>query len=115
MYLVELGAGKDELYRSTEELVAAIRRGEIGPQSRIYHRSSSKWLPITVHPEFRRYASERANGRPPRKQWTFLRDPSAERAESAEASASDTLITAPQPTRGWRRVLGSAFRRLAHS
>lgn len=53
MYLVELRPGKEELYRTGDELAAAIRSGEVDGHSRIYHRSTSKWISITLHPQFK--------------------------------------------------------------
>jgi hypothetical protein len=54
MILVEVPPGAQRLFSTFEELAAAIRRGELGPEARIYHRASAQWLSITVHPEFRR-------------------------------------------------------------
>lgn len=75
MYLVEIEAGREQLYQSVEALAAAIRGGVIGPDSRIFHRASSSWISITVHPEYRKAMS----GQPeeplpplPRTQWTFF-------------------------------------------
>jgi hypothetical protein len=53
MYLVELKPGKEEAFQSVEELAAAIRRDEINSQSRIFHRASSKWISITLHPIYK--------------------------------------------------------------
>ena len=60
MYLVELRPGKEELYRTGDELAAAIRSGEVDGHSRIYHRSSSKWISITLHPQYKAIVSQRA-------------------------------------------------------
>lgn len=57
MYLVELRPGKEQLYRSVNELAAAIRCGDIDAQSRIYHRLTSRWISITLHPQFKAIAS----------------------------------------------------------
>jgi hypothetical protein len=75
MYLVELEAGREELYQSVEALASAIRRGEIGPEARIYHRASATWLSITVHPAYKKLAARQAGGAQlpaDRKRWTFL-------------------------------------------
>ena len=60
MYLVELRPGKEELYRTGDELAAAIRSGEVDGHSRIYHRSTSKWISITLHPQYKAIVSQRA-------------------------------------------------------
>ena len=123
MILVELDSGTEELYKSPAELAAAIRRGTVGPNSRIYHRGSSRWLPITVHPEFRKAAAEReSQPLPPlrRKQWTFLKSDSQEEQSATdsppmEASSGDLAEPAEpnhEPRPRWRGVFGRAFRKL---
>jgi hypothetical protein len=81
MYLVEQGPGREVLYQSTEELASAIRRGEVNSQSRIYHRTTSTWISITLHPAYRKLASRASDDAAsantlypplPMKQWTFL-------------------------------------------
>jgi hypothetical protein len=75
MYLVELEPGREELYQSVEALASAIRRGEIGPGARIYHRASSTWLSITVHPAYKKIAAPQAGVTSPppvRRRWTFF-------------------------------------------
>jgi hypothetical protein len=75
MYLVEIETGREQLYQSTEALAAAIHGGVIRPSSRIFHRTSSSWISITLHPEYRKAMAARA-AEPlpplPRKQWTFF-------------------------------------------
>jgi len=53
MYLVELRPGKEELYRSSDELALAIRNGDVDARSRVYHRATAKWISITLHPQYR--------------------------------------------------------------
>lgn len=114
MYLVDLGYGKETLFHSGNELAEAIRRGDIGWHCRIYHRARATWLPITVHPAFRRLAAElpaEAGPASGRRQWTFM---PAEQVEPVPAP--QTAAPAPQAVmstpaaRSWRQSLGSAFR-----
>jgi hypothetical protein len=75
MYLVELQPGTEILYQTVGELTAAIRSGDVTSQSWIYHRASSTWVPITVHPEYKRVSGEHAAPELPpltRKRWTFF-------------------------------------------
>ena len=53
MYLVELKPGKEELYRTGDELALAIRDGDVDARSRIYHRATAKWISITLHPQYK--------------------------------------------------------------
>jgi hypothetical protein len=114
MYLVELRPGKEELYRTGDELAAAIRSGDVDIQSRIYHRATSKWISITMHPQYKAIAAQRhpePEPLPPleRTSWTFF-NAAAETLEGAdpEPQADD----APRSGRSegglmhpWRRPL----------
>lgn len=85
MYLVELRPGKEELYRTGDELAAAIRSGEVDGHSRIYHRATSKWISITLHPQYKAIVAEKPAGPGPNtSDWAFL-------------SQSETLEGAAQP------------------
>ncbi len=75
MFLVEIEAGREALYNSVDALGEAIRRGEVGPQARIFHRASRNWISITLHPEFKKAVAARdSEPLPPlaRTQWTFF-------------------------------------------
>ena len=120
MFLVELEAGREALYDSTDALAEAIRRGEVGPQARIFHRASSSWISITLHPEFKKAAATR--GREPmpplaRSQWTFFGvEPKGREIEEPVAMTHDAAQTPAETSesRGrLRGLLGRAFRSLA--
>ena len=75
MYLVELRPGKEELYRTGDDLAAAIRRGDVDVHSRIYHRATSKWISITLHPQYKAITSMKPPAPPAaqdRGSWTYL-------------------------------------------
>ncbi len=95
MYLVELQPGTEVLYHTVAELTAAIHSGDVGSQSWIYHRASSTWVPITVHPEYKRVSGEHGPLELPplrRKRWTFF-----------NAEGVDEPVAVSQPA-GTRRV-----------
>jgi hypothetical protein len=56
MYLIELTPGTEQLFGSSEALVAAIRSGEVASQMRIFHRATAKWISVTLHPLYQRHA-----------------------------------------------------------
>jgi hypothetical protein len=56
MYLIELTPGTEQLFRSSEALVAAIRSGEVASPMRIFHRTTAKWISVTLHPLYKRHA-----------------------------------------------------------
>lgn len=116
MYLVELETGREQLYESVEALAAAIRANQIGPASRIFHRASSSWVSITVHPEYRRAMAARSiEPLPPfgRRQWTFFGVEPKEREiiEEPAGAAAPAADSEPRPSRrGLRALFARALR-----
>ena len=113
MYLVDLGFGKETLFRSGPELAEAIRSGIVSEQCRIYHRTRATWLPITVHPEFRRITAEHAAPRTAaagRRHWTFMPPEEAPVPASPPSPTPQEVMVLPPAARSWRQSLGSAFR-----
>jgi hypothetical protein len=115
MYLVELRPGKEELYRTGEELAAAIRSGDVDVHSRIYHRATSKWISVTLHPHYKAIASERppaAHAAPSgdqRQAWTFFNAASETLAgadDQAQDSAGSTKDgSTSEDEHPWRRPI----------
>ena len=128
MYLVELRPGKEELYRTGDELAAAIRSGDVDMHSRIYHRATSKWISVTLHPQYKAIVAERPAGPqlPPleRANWTFFNDSADALAGASDASDEPLgLKDGEDSDPNWRRplalsitggllILGLAARRL---
>jgi hypothetical protein len=116
MYLVELRPGKEELYRTGEELAAAIRTGDVDVHSRIYHRATSKWISVTLHPHYKAIAAEReptAHAMPPgdqRQAWTFFNAASEtlagaeDHSQDASDSTKDATATG-EDEHPWRRPI----------
>jgi hypothetical protein len=124
MYLVEIEAGREELFHSVESLASAIRRGEVGPDSRIFHRASSSWVSVTVHPEYRKAAADRATEPLPplaRKQWTFYgMAPKVREIDDPAATPEKVATTPAEPGEhgglrrgGLRSLFGRVFRSLS--
>ena len=113
MYLVELRPGKEELYRSGDDLAAAIRRGDVDVHSRIYHRATSKWISVTLHPHFKAIVAEKSAEPLPaldRSNWTYL-TAQAETLHVAEGEGGGLdggSGEVPSTTRShpWRRLFG---------
>jgi hypothetical protein len=101
MYLVELQPGTEVLYQTVGELTAAIRSGDVTSESWIYHRASSTWVPITVHPEYKRVSGEHAVLELPpltRKRWTFFNAEGVDAPVVTPRSLQSSLVQAkPDP------------------
>lgn len=54
MYRIEVAPGEETVFRTIEELAIGIRNGVITHRSRIYHAASQKWLPIGLHPHYKK-------------------------------------------------------------
>ncbi|HET8762380.1 MAG TPA: hypothetical protein VFM12_03140, partial [Gemmatimonadales bacterium] len=54
MYRIELRPGQEANYQSFDEFAAAVQSGAVSADARVWHGASSKWLPITVHPHYKR-------------------------------------------------------------
>ncbi len=54
MYRIEVASGEETVFRTLEELAVAIRNGVVTPRARIYHNASQKWLPIGLHPHYKK-------------------------------------------------------------
>jgi hypothetical protein len=110
MFLVEIEAGREQLFPSVQALAGAIKAGVIGPDSRIYHRASSSWLSITLHPEYRKAMAARQAEPLPlpplnRSQWTFFgtESPIRQIVETADEPKSQPEATeSAAPPRGLR-------------
>jgi hypothetical protein len=103
MYLVELSPGKEELYRSSDELALAIRHGDVDGRSRIYHRATAKWISITLHPQYKAIITtpkEEPAARPARRGWTFLGGINPAPDPTPEPAASNGHLL-----HSWRRPL----------
>jgi len=126
MILVELDTGDQRVFASPGELADAIKRGEVSPSARIYHRASAQWLPITVHPHFRETAAQRWSAPLPplaRTRWTFFsaeapEPPAPESPSAGKAGGANAPPAASSPsqnssrTSGWRSALGRAMRHI---
>ncbi|HEV7365490.1 MAG TPA: hypothetical protein VGN76_06560 [Gemmatimonadales bacterium] len=91
MYLVELRPGKEELYRSSDELALAIRSGDVDSRSRVYHRATAKWISITLHPQYKAImaAAKEDPARPARRGWGILGGATAAEPPSSDGSVSN--------------------------
>jgi hypothetical protein len=102
MYLVELKPGKEELYRSSDDLAIAIREGEVDARSRIYHRVTAKWISITLHPQYKAIVSGQDEEAPlPRKAWGLLPT-----GIPVELSSTETPAITASIRQRWKRPIG---------
>jgi hypothetical protein len=102
MYLVELKPGKEELYRSSDDLAIAIREGHVDARSRIYHRATAKWISITLHPQYKAIVvGQEAAAAAPRKAWGLLPI-----GVPVELSSSDTQGIGESVRQRWKRPVG---------
>jgi hypothetical protein len=105
MYLVELKPGKEELYRTSDDLAIAIRDGDVDARSRIYHRATAKWISITLHPQYKAIVAGQDEATPaPANRWGLL---------SAALTKIPVELTSPEGSaitgtirQRWKRPIG---------
>jgi hypothetical protein len=103
MYLVELRPGKEELYRSSDELALAIRNGDVDARSRVYHRATAKWISITLHPQYKAIVTAaKDEPRPARRGWNLLAGSPDQPTQAPEGNSSSN---GAQLLYRWRRPL----------
>jgi hypothetical protein len=107
MYLVELRPGKEELYRTGDDLALAIRDGEVDDRSRIYHRATAKWISITLHPQYKaiKVGQKKELGKLVRKQWRIAPSLSDDAPDTAVANGPEKESRLQR----WQRPLGLGF------
>lgn len=107
MYLVELRPGKEELYRTGDDLAIAIRGGDVDSRSRIYHRATAKWISITLHPQYKAIVAGQRDepmARPARKAWGLI--PAGLTGQAAEMSSLDGEPATGSVRHRWKRPMG---------
>jgi hypothetical protein len=108
MFLVELRPGKEELYRSADELALAIRNGDVDVRSRIYHRATAKWISITLHPQYKAIIADKTEEPQPartvRRGWGLLGGGSSPQA--MDSSKSDPSASPGAVLHRWKRPIG---------
>jgi hypothetical protein len=107
MYLVELKLGREELYRTGDELAIAIRDGDVDARSRIYHRATAKWISITLHPQYKAIVAGQTDeqlSRPARKAWGLL--PASLTGLPEELSPSEPGPATSALRHRWKRPMG---------
>jgi hypothetical protein len=107
MYLVELKPGKEELYRTGDELALAIRDGDVDSRSRIYHRATAKWISITLHPQYKAIVAGQKDEqalRPARKAWGLL--PASHNGLSEERTPTEIAPSTGNIRHRWKRPMG---------
>jgi hypothetical protein len=107
MYLVELKPGKEELYRTGDDLALAIRDGDVDARSRIYHRATAKWISITLHPQYKAILAGQKDeqmSRPARKAWGFV--PAGLAGLPEELSPTEAAPATGGVRHRWKRPMG---------
>ena len=98
MYRIEVAPGEETVFRTIEELAIGIRNGVITPRARIYHNASQKWLPIGLHPHYKKALDLPAASASPAPVIANTPMPSSARPKSpAPVQPSTPVFDAPRP------------------
>ncbi len=102
MYRIEVAPGEETVFRTIEELAVSIRNGVVTHRARIYHHASQKWLPIVLHPHYKK-ALEMPAARAPHAPVTSTTPiPTPSRSKKQPSSQpqlhSEIYLPEPKPT-----------------
>ncbi len=105
MYLVELKPGREELYRTSDDLAIAIREGDVDARSRIYHRATAKWISITLHPQYKAIVSGQDEETPSQtRSWGLI--PAGLTNIPVELSSPERQAMTGSRRQRWKRPIG---------
>jgi hypothetical protein len=96
MYRIEVAPGEETVFRTIEELAIGIRNGVITQRARIYHNASQKWLPIALHPHYKKALEMPAASASPASVTVAAATPTPSRPK-AHPTASPAPSPAPSP------------------
>jgi hypothetical protein len=101
MYRIEVASGEETVFRTIEELAVGIRNGVVTPRARIYHHASQKWLPIGLHPHYKKALEMPAASAPhaPVTATTPVPTPSRLKAQSSSRPQPLSVVHYPEPQR----------------
>ena len=97
MYRIEVAPGEETVFRTIEELAVGIRNGVVTPRARVFHQASQKWLPIGLHPHYKKALEMPASTAHPPVASTPL--PSTSRLRSLTPIQPPSLARHPEPKR----------------
>jgi hypothetical protein len=95
MYRIEVAPGEETVFRTIEELAVGIRNGVITQRSRIYHHASQKWLPIGLHPHYKKALEMPAASASPAPVTTATPVPSPSRKGHGSSHAHPHVVSRP--------------------
>jgi hypothetical protein len=101
MYRIEVASGEETVFRTIEELAIGIRNGVVTPRARIYHHASEKWLPIGLHPHYKKALEMPAASASPAPvtSTTPIPTPSRPKAHPPSHPKPHSVVHFPEPER----------------
>src|SRR5574338_828686 len=72
MYRIRLASGEQAVYKTVEELAAAVASGVVSPTAEVFHKAANRWLPINTHPDYRAVVTDKRPALPEAPQETSL-------------------------------------------
>jgi len=101
MYRIEVAPGEESVFRTIEELAVGIRNGVVTPRARIFHHASEKWLPIGLHPHYKKalVMPAASASHAPVTSATPIPTPSRPKAHSSSHPKPHSVVHYPEPQR----------------
>jgi hypothetical protein len=99
MYRIRLASGEQAVYKTVEELAAAVSSGVVSPTAEVFHKAANRWLPINTHPDYRAVVTDKRPALPETTPEAELpqRHTPATRKSDAAVELEKLELLAPQP------------------
>src|SRR5574338_40540 len=98
MYRIRLASGEQAVYKTVEELAAAVASGVVSPTAEVFHKAANRWLPINTHPDYRAVVTDKRPAVPEAPAESSLPQRHTPATRKSDATDLDKLeLLAPQP------------------
>jgi hypothetical protein len=98
MYRIRLASGEQAVYKTVEELAAAVSSGVVSPTAEVFHKAANRWLPINTHPDYRAVVTDKRPALPETPAEVPLPQRHTPHTRKSDASDLDKLeLLDPQP------------------
>ncbi len=100
MYRIRLHSGEQAVFKTVEELAAAVSSGVVSPTAEVFHKAANRWLPINTHPDYRALVTGKRPALPdsaPAEPSTQRHTPETRKSDAADLSGLELLPAQPEP------------------
>lgn len=99
MYRIRLHSGEQAVFKTVEELAAAVSSGVVSPTAEVFHKAANRWLPINTHPDYRALVTGKRPALPdsaPAEPATQRHTPETRKSDATDLSGLELMPAQPE-------------------